>query len=386
MQIKQAFVRFRSRPQCARRSRRSTTAAKPLSTSSRADCACCQAGATTREDMMSTPNMCRPAAEGAARLRLKVVMLRRSLVRGLVCVLGVVCLMGASAAGAQASSFTPGRVGDLDYHLFVPSTADNSRVALPLVVYLHGCQQTAPDAAVGTRWNAQAEADDFLVLYPQQSTARNANRCWSWYDPASQSRDRGEAKMIADATRDVMARYRIDGRRVFVVGASAGGAMTQIMAATYPDLYAAAVNGAGCGFATCLDALGLLAYRAMGPRARPVPLLAVVGTLDTLSLFPLTAAVQQWLGTSDFADDGTLNGSVSRTPASTVTQPATADSYAYTTQIYNDRHGDELVHSVKVHGAGHVYLGGDPAGSYTDPKGPSYTPLMWAFFSRHPMP
>lgn len=382
MQIKQAFVRFRSRPQCARRS---TAAEKPRPTSSRADCAGCQASATTREDMMSTPDMCRPAAEGAARLRLKVVMLRRSLVRGLVCVLGVVCLLGASAAGAQASSFTPGRVGELDYHLFVPSTADNSRVSLPLVVYLHGCQQTAPDAAVGTRWNAQAEADDFLVLYPQQSTARNPNRCWSWYDSASQSRDRGEAKMIADATRDVMARYRIDGRRVFVVGASAGGAMTQIMAATYPDLYAAAFNGAGCGFASCLDALGLLAYRAMGPRARPVPLMTAAGSLDTLSLIGITTGVQQWLGTSDFADDGTLNFSVNRTPASTVTQPATADSYAYTTQIYNDRHGDELVHSVKAHGAGHVYLGGDPAGSYTDPKGPAYTPLIWAFLSRHPM-
>jgi len=363
----------------------STTAAQPRPMSSRADCACCQPGATTREDMMRTPNTCLPAAEGVAQLRLKVVMRRRSLARGLVCVLGTVCLMGASAAGAQASSFTPGRVGDLDYHLFVPSAAENSRVALPLVVYLHGCQQTAPDAAVGTRWNEQAEADNFLVLYPEQSTARNDRRCWNWQDPASQSRDRGEAKMIADATRDVMARYRIDGRRVFVGGSSAGGAMTQIMAATYPDLYAAAVNGAGCGFATCLDVLGLLAYRAMGPRVRPVPLLAAVGTLDALAFLPLTAGVQQWLGTSDYADDGTLNFSVSRAPASTVTRPATAGSYASTTQVYHDRNGNELVHFVKVHGAGHVYLGGDPAGSFTDPKGPAYTPLMWAFFSRHPM-
>jgi poly(3-hydroxybutyrate) depolymerase len=80
------------------------------------------------------------------------------------------------AARAQTGSFTPGRVGDLDYYLYAPSVADGSR-ALPLVVYLHGCHQTAPDAAVGTRWNEQADADGFLVLYPQQSPERAASRC-----------------------------------------------------------------------------------------------------------------------------------------------------------------------------------------------------------------
>jgi poly(hydroxyalkanoate) depolymerase family esterase len=295
------------------------------------------------------------------------------------------CLLGSLAASAQASSFTPGRLGDLDYHLFVSSAHDGSR-ALPLVVYLHGCGQAAPDVAVGTRWNQQAQDDGFLVLYPEQSPARNSGRCWNWQSAANQARDGGEAKLIADATRDVITRYRVDARRVFVIGASAGGAMTQVMAATYPDVYAAAANLGGCGYATCLDVSGRLAYRAMGPRARPVPLLAAGGTLDPLPLLGVSTAVQQWLTTSDFADDATANGSISRTPASTVTRPATADAYAYTTDVYDDRRGEELVQLIVVHGAGHVYLGGDPAGSFTDPKGPAYTPAAWAFFSRHPMP
>lgn len=312
------------------------------------------------------------------------VVVHGSFVARWACVAAVVWLLGASTAGAQASSFTPGSVGGLDYHLFVPSAADGSR-ALPLVVYLHGCQQTAPDAALGTRWNQQAEADGFLVLYPQQSPARNDGRCWNWWVSANQSRDGGEAKLIADATRDVMARYRIDARRVFMIGASAGGAMSVVMAATYPDVFAAVANLGGCGFATCADATGLLAYRAMGPRARPVPLLTAAGTLDVTWL-GVASGVPQWLATSDFADDGTQNGSVSRTPASTVLHPATADSYAYMTQVYNDRRGEDLVQFTTVFGAGHVYLGGDPAGSFTDPKGPAYTPSAWAFFSRHPMP
>jgi poly(3-hydroxybutyrate) depolymerase len=321
----------------------------------------------------------------APRSRRKIPGRTRPIVRRWVWVLVVgACLLGSFAASAQASSFTPGRFGDLDYHLFVPSAHDGSR-ALPLVVYLHGCGQTAPDAAVGTRWNQQAEDDGFLVLYPEQSPARNSGRCWNWQSAANQVRDGGEAKLIADATRDVITRYGVDARRVFVIGASAGGAMTQVMAATYPDVYAAVANLGGCGYATCLDVFGRLAYRAMGPRARPVPLLAAGGTLDPLPLLGVATAVQQWLRTSDFADDGTANGSISHAPASTVT-PATADSYAYTTDVYDDRRGDELVRFIVVHGAGHVYLGGDPAGSFTDPKGPAYTPTAWAFFSRHPMP
>lgn len=322
----------------------------------------------------------------APRSRRKIPGRARPIVRRWIRALVVgACLLGSFAVSAQASSFTPGRLGDLDYHLFVPSAHDGSRT-LPLVVYLHGCGQTAPDAAIGTRWNQQAEDDGFLVLYPEQSAPRNSGRCWNWQSAANQARDGGEAKLIADATRDVITRYRVDTRRVFVIGASAGGAMTQVMAATYPDVYAAAVNLAGCGYATCLDVSGLLAYRAMGPRARPVPLLTAAGTLDRLPMLAIAAAVQQWLRTSDFADDGTANGSISYAPASTVTRPATSDAYAYTTQVYNDRRGDELVQFITVHGAGHVYLGGDPAGSYTDPKGPAYTPAVWAFFSRHPMP
>jgi poly(3-hydroxybutyrate) depolymerase len=286
---------------------------------------------------------------------------------------------------AQAGSFTHGHVGDLDYYLYAPSAADGSR-ALPLVVYLHGCHQTAPDAAVGTRWNEQAEADGFLVLYPQQSPSRAADRCWHWAFPDSQVRDGGEAKLIADATRDVVARYRVDARRVFVLGSSAGGAMSVVMAATYPDVFAAAANYAGCGFAICQDLSGELAYRAMGPRARPVPLLTGAGTLDLFGWPGVLLGLPQWLGTSDYADDGNANWSVSRSPASATIHPATADSYAYQTQVYNDRRGDELVQFLTLYGAGHGYLGGDPAGSYTDPKGPALTPAAWAFFSRHPMP
>jgi poly(3-hydroxybutyrate) depolymerase len=291
----------------------------------------------------------------------------------------------AVAGRAHAGSFMPGRIGDLDYYLYAPSAADGSR-ALPLVVYLHGCNQTAPDVAVGTRWNEQAEADGFLVLYPQQTPSRAASRCWNWTSTANQSRDGGEAKLIADATRDVMTRYRIDARRVYVLGASAGGAMSVVMAATYPDVYAAAGNFAGCGFAFCQDLSGELAYRAMGPRARPVPLFTGAGTLDPIGWSGVLLGLPEWLGTSDYADDGKANWSVSRLPASATIHPATADSYAYMTQTYNDRHGDELVQFLTLYGAGHGYLGGDPAGSYTDPKGPALTPAAWAFFSRHRMP
>src|SRR5712691_1637727 len=69
--------------------------------------------------------------------------------------------------------------------------------AVPLLVMLHGCTQTAEDFAVGTRMNQLAEQYGFIVVYPQQTASENRNRCWNWFTPAHQTRGRGEPASIA---------------------------------------------------------------------------------------------------------------------------------------------------------------------------------------------
>jgi pimeloyl-ACP methyl ester carboxylesterase len=124
-------------------------------------------------------------------------------------------------------------------------------------------------------------------------------------------RGSGEASIIAGITTTVTQEVGGDFGRVYIGGYSAGGAMTTVMGATYPDLYAAIAPSAGAPYA--FDLTGSQAYGEMGPRARPVPAWILQGVTDEISNYVIGRTnILQWLGTDDYAN----NGSVSRLPTS----------------------------------------------------------------------
>lgn len=285
--------------------------------------------------------------------------------------------------------------GTRSYKLYVPSSYRGQ--PLPLVVMLHGCTQNPDDFAAGTRMNELAEKESCLVLYPAQSTAANGSKCWNWFKPSDQRADQGEPSLIAGMTRDVAARYKADPRRIYIAGLSAGGAMATTMAATYPDLYAAAGVHSGLPHAAAHDLPSALAAMQQGAKrtehpptgagnsrapARPVPIIVFHGDRDT-TVHPRNGeqVIVQFSRTASRAarqsEPGTDRGVK-------VEKGQVPHGRAYTRTTYHHPSGAPHVEQWTVHGAGHAWSGGSSRGSYTDPQGPDATKEMVRFFLAHP--
>jgi feruloyl esterase len=114
-----------------------------------------------------------------------------------------------------------------------------------LVVVLHGCSQTAEGYNHGTGWSRLADAHGFVVLFPEQQTANNPKNCFTWFSPEDTRRDSGEALSIRQMVEKTVQTHGVDRGRIYATGLSAGGAMTSVMLATYPDVFAGGAIIAG---------------------------------------------------------------------------------------------------------------------------------------------
>ena len=272
----------------------------------------------------------------------------------------------ADSAGRHVRSSYTNRCGTRACKIYIP--ARNAGQQRPLVVMLHGCKQNPDDFAAGTRMNALADEHGFIVVYPEQAVTANASRCWNWFQATDQQRDRGEPSLIAGITRDVIAHYDVDPRRVYVAGLSAGGAMAATMGHTYPELYAAIGVHSGLPYAAAHDIAS--AFAAMRGRKRvpdpkcgesishPVPAIVFHGDVDT--------TVHPSNGEQAFTSRSVESGE--------------ASGRKYTRSIQADGTGKPVLEHWLVHGAGHAWSGGSRNGSYADPLGPDASRVMLRFF------
>ena len=249
--------------------------------------------------------------------------------------------------------------GDLRGFAHVPR--DLPRGA-PLVVVLHGCTQDAASYDRGSGWSALADEQGFALLYPEQQRGNNPNNCFNWFRPGDARRGRGEAASIRQMVAAMVAAHGLDEARIFVTGLSAGGAMTSIMLAAYPDVFAGGAVIAGLPFAVANsvpealtrmrsageidgDALGALVADA-SPHDGPWPTLSVWhGTADaTVSPDNGAAVVEQWRG---------LHGAVAG-------NSETVDGHRR--DVWRDAAGREVIERYTIGGLGH----GTPIGTVGD--------------------
>jgi feruloyl esterase len=199
--------------------------------------------------------------------------------------------------------------GNLRMFQYVPA---GLKAGAPLVVTLHGCGQAAAGYDQGAGWCQLADQEGFAVLAPEQKAVNNPHTCFDWFNPEDIARDGGEAASIAAMVRQMVETNRLDSKRVFITGLSAGGAMTSVMLATYPELFAGGAIIAGLPFGAAQnvrDAVEAMrsaplrtpsqwgeVVRAASSYAGPWPRISIWhGALDTtVNLNNAQALVAQW--------------------------------------------------------------------------------------------
>lgn len=259
----------------------------------------------------------------------------------------------AAAAGVVEVTGFGSNPGALRMFRYVP---DGLPAGRPVVVVLHGCTQNAAGYGTGSGWTELADRWGFSVVVPQQTSANNASACFNWFQTGDTARGQGEAASIAQMTDRQLADVSGDPARVYVTGLSAGGGMTAVMMAAYPEKFAAGGVVAGLPYG-CAQAAGspyVCMYvgatqtpRQWGDRVRaarpgyggPWPVLTVLqGTADyTVKPVNMEDLMRQWTdvhGADQSAD--------------------TSDTVAgHPHRVYRDPAGKVVVETYAITGMGH---------------------------------
>ncbi len=265
---------------------------------------------------------------------------------------------------------------------------------------LHGCRQNSTDFAADSGFIALADANGMVIIAPRQEMHHQLQRCWRWYESAHQHRGRGEPAILTDIVAEVAASatgWRVDRRRVYVAGISAGGAMALILATTYPDVFAAAGVHSATAYRSATQGLGALgAMSARGSASRidtaldsvdaavgtMAPVVVVHGTDDRIVRSPnADRIVVQWL-----ASRGAGRAGPGRIRPLAVTRSLTVGGRRCVRTRWYTVGGKRVLEYWRVDGLAHAWSGGTGRAQFIDRSGPSAAQLMWEFFYLHRRP
>lgn len=323
------------------------------------------------------------------------VMQRRQLLKTLGTAATATAVTTATATAADGT-YTDEYYDGYHYTKYVPSGASGGE---PLLVMLHGCSQYPDSFARATQMNQIAEEENFVVIYPDQSSLANAYDCWNWYYDANTERGEGEGLTITNMAIEAVNEESLDDSRIYVAGFSAGAAMVPNLLASYADIYAAGGVHSGLEYDAANTATGATyamsyggpnpydqgeeAYNAMEywDVTSEVPTIVFHGTDDgTVDDVNGDQVRTQAVETNDLATDGVDDENVDTDPE-TRTYDSTG-GYNYRRDQYGDGNGNTIVEYWLIGDMGHDWAGGASGEEYTAPDAPDASRAMWNFFSQ----
>ncbi len=158
--------------------------------------------------------------------------------------------------------------GDRTYHVYIPVGYRDDGDPLPLVIVMHGAGGNGDDMASMTNFNALADGENFVVVYPN-----GVNGAWNDGRSPGAATNHDDVRFLSDIVTFMKGQLNIDGRRVYATGYSMGGMMSYRVGCELSDVFAAVGSVASTMpyylVATC-DA------------APPIPLIVIQGTDDPI--------------------------------------------------------------------------------------------------------
>jgi poly(hydroxyalkanoate) depolymerase family esterase len=279
----------------------------------------------------------------------------RRTVPAVVAVLAMALATLFLAAPARAAELTPvtgfgSNPGNLAMYAYRP---DGMPAGAPAVVLLHGCSQNAGGYVANSGWRTLADRWRFALVAVEQRSANNSSSCFNFFEAGDTARGQGEALSIRQMVAHAVSSYGVDPSRIYVSGLSAGGAMSAVMLATYPDVFAGGSVIAGLPYRcatsmvnafSCMNPgvdrtpaqWGDLVRGAFSGHAGPRPKVAIWHGTSDPTVVPLNAVESR--------DQWTNVAGVSTTPTGSAALPANTSL---------ERYGDDVVRLYRVAGMGH---------------------------------
>ncbi|WP_245184881.1 extracellular catalytic domain type 1 short-chain-length polyhydroxyalkanoate depolymerase [Halomonas salinarum] len=242
--------------------------------------------------------------------------------------------------------------GGLNAKIYIPADLP---AGAPLVVVLHGCKQTAAKYDEGAGWSEIAGQYGVALLFPEQRSFNNWLLGFNWFKPGDSNRGAGEPLSIIHMVEQVVRDHGIDPERIFITGLSAGGAMTSVMLATYPEIFAGGAIIAGLPYGSAYTTLAAL--RRMKGRGSPTAQQLETRLRNASAHEGPWPTLSVWHGSCDHTVDASNANAILgqwRALHNLEKRPSSTHIInGYPRRVWSDVEGHELIEEYNISGMGH---------------------------------